>query len=558
MNYTSIKNGNLKKNLKDLNAYFKLNKHDYEFILRDIEDLNNLINDKNSSKVKVVCAGIYNAGKSTFLNQIVGKPVFEVGDIPTTTKMQQYENNNVLFIDTPGVNANENDNNTALQIYKDADLVLFVSNIQNGGLNASEGNYLKEIETILGGEDIFKNNVLFMLSNKHQVDEIAIPKIVEEHKNNINKVMGYIPENIFVFDSCTYENGCKNKENALINESGFLDIKKVIDTKVDEFANSIEKNRENKIESKAKILDENLKKLLIPVNDMLSKLDKDEVKNKTNIKNINELENELKNKINQFGKNLNENKSKPHARVRIVYSKSGLNEKHLSESAAKKVGQKTIEKAFDKRGRAAREAVDEIIQDIVKYIEISMHEENYYYKNTTEATKLILDYSNLLMKNGINIKKELLEEINIVPNMEGMDENTIRRQLNEDLIDNSAYSSLSWYITQNLEIDEIETYVPGIFGDRWATRYYIDSYSVFEAVSEIESDIQGVLDSKVNFIWNKVEKIIDDFNKKLIKTLNDRVLLLSKETKDQIQKLSNLNPYDLVKIKKLVKEITLN
>lgn len=558
MNYTSIKNGNLKKNLKDLNAYFKLNKHDYEFILRDIEDLNNLINDKNSSKVKVVCAGIYNAGKSTFLNQIVGKPVFEVGDIPTTTKMQQYENNNVLFIDTPGVNANENDNNTALQIYKDADLVLFVSNIQNGGLNASEGNYLKEIETILGGEDIFKNNVLFMLSNKHQVDEIAIPKIVEEHKNNINKVMGYIPENIFVFDSCTYENGCKNKENALINESGFLDIKKVIDTKVDEFANSIEKNRENKIESKAKILDENLKKLLIPVNDMLSKLDKDEVKNKTNIKNINELENELKNKINQFGKNLNENKSKPHARVRIVYSKSGLNEKHLSESAAKKVGQKTIEKAFDKRGRAAREAVDEIIQYIVKYIEISMHEENYYYKNTTEATKLILDYSNLLMKNGINIKKELLEEINIVPNMEGMDENTIRRQLNEDLIDNSAYSSLSWYITQNLEIDEIETYVPGIFGDRWATRYYIDSYSVFEAVSEIESDIQGVLDSKVNFIWNKVEKIIDDFNKKLIKTLNDRVLLLSKETKDQIQKLSNLNPYDLVKIKKLVKEITLN
>lgn len=558
MNYTSIKNGNLKKNLKDLNAYFKLNKNDYEGILKDIEDLNNLINDKNSSKVKVVCAGIYNAGKSTFLNQIVGKSVFEVGDIPTTTKMQKYENNNVLFIDTPGVNANENDNNTALQIYKDADLVLFVSNIQNGGLNASEGNYLKEIETILGGEEIFKNNVLFMLSNKHQVDEIAIPKIVEEHKNNINKVMGYIPENIFVFDSCTYENGCKNKENALINESGFLDIKKVIDTKVDEFANSIEKNRENKIESKAKILDENLKKLLTPVNDMLSKLDKDEVKNKTNIKNINELENELKNKINQFGKNLNENKSKPHARVRIVYSKSGLNEKHLSESAAKKVGQKTIEKAFDKRGRAAREAVDEIIQDIVKYIEISMHEENYYYKNTTEATKLILDYSNLLMKNGINIKKELLEEINIVPNMEGMDENTIRRQLNEDLIDNSAYSSLSWYITQNLEIDEIETYVPGIFGDRWATRYYIDSYSVFEAVSEIESDIQGVLDSKVNFIWNKVEKSIDDFNKKLIKALNDRVLLLSKETKDQIQKLSNLNPYDLVKIKKLVKEITLN
>lgn len=558
MNYTSIKNGNLKKNLKDLNAYFKLNKNDYEGILKDIEDLNNLINDKNSSKVKVVCAGIYNAGKSTFLNQIVGKSVFEVGDIPTTTKMQQYENNNVLFIDTPGVNANENDNNTALQIYKDADLVLFVSNIQNGGLNASEGNYLKEIETILGGEEIFKNNVLFMLSNKHQVDEIAIPKIVEEHKNNINKVMGYIPENIFVFDSCTYENGCKNKENTLINESGFLDIKKVIDNKVDEFANSVEKNRENKIESKAKILDENLKKLLTPVNDMIYKLDKDEVKNKTNIKNINELENELKNKINQFGKNLNESKSKPHARVRIVYSKSGLNEKHLSESAAKKVGQKTIEKAFDKRGRAAREAVDEIIQDIVKYIEISMHEENYYYKNTTEATKLILDYSNLLMKNGINIKKELLEEINIVPNMEGMDENTIRRQLNEDLIENSSYSSLSWYITQNLEIDEIETYVPGIFGDRWATRYHIDSYSVFEAVSEIESDIQGVLDSNVNFIWNKVEKIVDDFNKKLIKILNDRVLLLSKETKDQIQKLSNLNPYDLVKIKKLVKEINLN
>lgn len=56
-------------------------------------------------RIKLMCIGIPNVGKSTLLNQLVHKRVASVGNRPGVTKAQQWlkARNNLLVLDTPGI-----------------------------------------------------------------------------------------------------------------------------------------------------------------------------------------------------------------------------------------------------------------------------------------------------------------------------------------------------------------------------------------------------------------------------------------------------------------------
>ena len=82
----------------------------------------------------VICTGIYNAGKSTLLNALTGTDYFPTGDIPTTKELSTLTLEDCVYIDTPGLNAQEEDDQVAQAALQDADIILFVSNMQNGGL----------------------------------------------------------------------------------------------------------------------------------------------------------------------------------------------------------------------------------------------------------------------------------------------------------------------------------------------------------------------------------------------------------------------------------------
>lgn len=76
----------------------------------------------------VMVYGVYNAGKSTLINALLGQEQAMMGDIPQTDRVDAYQVGDVTILDTPGIDAPiEHEQITREQLAK-ADAVIFVLN----------------------------------------------------------------------------------------------------------------------------------------------------------------------------------------------------------------------------------------------------------------------------------------------------------------------------------------------------------------------------------------------------------------------------------------------
>ncbi len=81
---------------------------------------------KGKADAVVMVYGVYNAGKSTLINALIGREAAEVDDVPKTDAVAAYEWGNYSILDTPGVDAPiEHERVTQAQMLK-ADAVIFV------------------------------------------------------------------------------------------------------------------------------------------------------------------------------------------------------------------------------------------------------------------------------------------------------------------------------------------------------------------------------------------------------------------------------------------------
>ena len=70
--------------------------------------------------------GIYNAGKSSIINEMIGADKAVVDDKPTTDKVTYYDFNGYRIADTPGVGAPIAHEKITQEHLKKADVVIFV------------------------------------------------------------------------------------------------------------------------------------------------------------------------------------------------------------------------------------------------------------------------------------------------------------------------------------------------------------------------------------------------------------------------------------------------
>lgn len=80
----------------------------------------------NERTLSIQLYGAYNAGKSTFINTLLGKNSAKVGEIPTTDQVEEFDWNGYKLLDSPGVNAPIEHEKITLDSLKTKDLVVFI------------------------------------------------------------------------------------------------------------------------------------------------------------------------------------------------------------------------------------------------------------------------------------------------------------------------------------------------------------------------------------------------------------------------------------------------
>ncbi|HEY9478786.1 MAG TPA: dynamin family protein, partial [Gemmatimonadaceae bacterium] len=159
----------------------------------DIERLARLVNEMDELFLLVV-AGEYNAGKSTFINALLGDEVFAMGDLPTTREIsilrhgeagppQRAGKHTLVYrypldvlrdleiVDTPGTNSLERMEEAVTRDFVPrADLVLFVTSLLQP-LTASELDFLGLIRE-WGKKVIFVVNGVDRRNSDEQIDRV--------------------------------------------------------------------------------------------------------------------------------------------------------------------------------------------------------------------------------------------------------------------------------------------------------------------------------------------------------------------------------------------------
>lgn len=94
---------------------------------------------------------------------------FPTGDIPTTKAVAQAEFNSAVYIDTPGLNAEEENDQETQKAYHSADFILFVSNAQNGGIDEAEASWLSGLRERYTADSL-RQRMVYVLTHCGQIE----------------------------------------------------------------------------------------------------------------------------------------------------------------------------------------------------------------------------------------------------------------------------------------------------------------------------------------------------------------------------------------------------
>lgn len=182
------------------------------------EDINRLARNSASEKPVIAAFGLMNTGKSYLLNMLtehVEQEYFKTADRRETSANKTFESQKYIYLDTPGLDANDQDDVVAKKGIIDADIILFVHQPQ-GELESIEIDFLKNLKEDFGKSA--KNNIVIVIS---KIDKEASEKI-EEIEAAIRKQCVEILNTsfeIFQVSNTFYKTGVHEKEQDIIEAS---------------------------------------------------------------------------------------------------------------------------------------------------------------------------------------------------------------------------------------------------------------------------------------------------------------------------------------------------
>lgn len=238
-----------------------------------IDSFTRHIEEKLSNfKPTLMIYGTYNAGKSTLLNALFGQEeMAKTGDAPETKDVHQYTYNGYTIYDTPGLNANCEDDIVTTEHLKKSEVILFV--MSNNGSLEEDYVYNKISEVVKSNKPI-----VIVLNNKNGMDPNSIEskqsmiKVGENlrkigDRNNIEKIETKVE--ICMVNAKTALKGKLENKNLILKKSNILQLENMIEK-------LLEKSGNNEVINALNIYIKDFISDIISIID--NKIDNDEVK----------------------------------------------------------------------------------------------------------------------------------------------------------------------------------------------------------------------------------------------------------------------------------------
>lgn len=189
---------------------------------------------KKNPQLSIMVYGVYNAGKSTFINALLGEELAATDDIPLTAKVSAYRYKNYEILDTPGIDAPIEHERIADEQLLKSDIVLFVVN--PSGVVEEQATLDKLLFLIEKQKKIF-----LIFNEKHDLQETDRIKLKDQTyaliqekagQKNMHDVLKDIP--IYTVNAKRALNGKKKNNTQLIEMSRILEVEQAIDRFIDD------------------------------------------------------------------------------------------------------------------------------------------------------------------------------------------------------------------------------------------------------------------------------------------------------------------------------------
>lgn len=211
-------------------------------------------------KIYIVNAGRMNHGKSSLFNSLLDMDEFKVGDIRTTKSRKDVNLfQNVYLVDTPGLDADIQDDKEAVETYKKANMIIFVHTPNIGELHKDEIDHINKIANLFPSKEYFWKHFCLVFTFKEAVSEENLINIKNKILKDIKIHCGGENFPVFEVSNSRYQKGRKENKINLINKSGIKELKNFLNENINIWQQDIRVLQNQRIEK----LKEETRRLLL-------------------------------------------------------------------------------------------------------------------------------------------------------------------------------------------------------------------------------------------------------------------------------------------------------
>ncbi len=267
----------------------------------EVQKLADLQKSLTLTEVNINCIGLYNHGKSSLLNVLIGDfehQTFKTADVRETTVSKSVQVADIVYTDTPGLNENEDDDRVVMESIFKSDINLFVHTVTAGEFSQAEVDFLHKVKGFWKNPEEFINRTIFVLSRIDKASsEEEVQTVTEKMQQQLKDIFGIELSTFIPVSATRYTKGISENKDTFLNKSNIPQLQKEIQDIVQESKPRIKKT---KVERLNRYYDELILKLKSVASRKEKELQKVQKEQKNFENDISQIQQTLSNKYREL------------------------------------------------------------------------------------------------------------------------------------------------------------------------------------------------------------------------------------------------------------------